>query len=174
MSQLIAHLVGDYVLQSHTMAIKKTSSWKWALIHAAFYGIPFLFLVTNPLQWLIIVLTHALIDRHRIADKWCRFYGVGHPGLWWTDADWEAHHLSAARKLHDSWADRKGWIPWVPGGDSFAQDEAQDEAMRSLRYEALRLTVGDAFPAPPPYIGAWLTIIVDNTAHLAINYLMLR
>ena len=31
----LAHLVGDYPLQSHTMAIYKTVMWRWAFIHAA-------------------------------------------------------------------------------------------------------------------------------------------
>lgn len=87
---ILAHLIGDYVLQSHVMATRKTASWRWALIHAAFYSLPFLAL----LLWLgvgasdalgalaIIGGTHALIDRYRLAAKWCVFYGVGHPGLW--------------------------------------------------------------------------------------------
>jgi hypothetical protein len=33
---LLCHLLGDYVLQSHIMATRKTSSWLWALVHAAF------------------------------------------------------------------------------------------------------------------------------------------
>ena len=118
MTELLAHLTGDYVLQSHTMALYKTSESKWALIHAFLYGLPFLLLVSDPWQWLVIVLTHAVIDRFKLADRWCRFYGVGHPGLWWTAADGE-------------------------------------------------------FQAPPPFLGVWLTIIVDNTAHLAINHFAL-
>lgn len=118
MTELLAHLVGDYVLQSHTMSLYKTSESKWALIHAFFYGLPFLFLVANPWQWLVIVGTHAIIDRFKLADRWCRFYGVGHPGLWWPK-----------------------------GGADFA--------------------------APAPFLGVWLTIIVDNTAHLAINHFAL-
>ena len=39
MTELLAHLVGDYVLQSHTMALYKTSESKWALIHVFFYGL---------------------------------------------------------------------------------------------------------------------------------------
>lgn len=117
---LVAHLIGDYALQSHAMATRKTSSWRWAAIHAAFYSIPFVLLAalsSHPSErWAValavIAGTHAAIDRLGIAGRWCRFYGVGHPGLW-------------ARPEH--------------------------------------------FEPPPPYIGAWLTIIVDNSMHVAIN-----
>lgn len=89
---LHAHLIGDYVLQSHIMAVRKTSSWKWALIHALFYGIPFagLLLFVTPdltkklIALVIIIGTHAVIDRYRLAVYWCKFYGAaGYPGLWW-------------------------------------------------------------------------------------------
>ena len=163
MTELLAHLTGDYVLQSHTMAIKKTTESKWALIHAFFYGLPFLLLVSDPWQWLVIVLTHAVIDRFKLADRWCRWYGNGHPGLWWTEADRRTHIEIAAEALYnsDGWKQKAGWKPWVKGGNSDAQDEAR------------RQSKGNGFPYPPPFLGVWLTIIVDNTAHLAINHLAL-
>lgn len=123
---LLCHLIGDYVLQSHVMATRKTSSWWWALIHAAFYSIPFAALlwmtaalVPALVALLVIGGTHAYIDRYAIAAKWCRWYGVGHPGIWWR--------------------------PYSVG---------------EMRAE---------FAPPPPFLGVWLTIIVDNTMHLAIN-----
>lgn len=80
MGQLIAHLVGDYVLQNHLMATRKTSSWLWAAVHALFYGLPFLLLVSAPWQWVVIVGTHAVIDRYRVAAWWVRFWGIGCAG----------------------------------------------------------------------------------------------
>lgn len=115
MTQLLAHLVGDYVLQSHTMAIRKTTSTRWALVHALFYTLPFLLLTQDWRALAVIGGTHAVIDRFRLAARWCAFYGVGFPGLWWRAKDGE-------------------------------------------------------FQAPPPFLGVWLVIIVDNTVHLAINY----
>lgn len=69
MLQIIAHLVGDYVLQTDRMATLKTSQWRWALIHAITYTLPFLFLTHNPYALFVICLTHALIDRYRLA-RW--------------------------------------------------------------------------------------------------------
>lgn len=77
MEQLIAHLIGDYILQNHAMAMRKTSLWFWATLHVLLYGIPFLFLTTSPIQWLIIVGTHLLIDRFRLAKYWVDLWGIG-------------------------------------------------------------------------------------------------
>ncbi len=118
MELLLCHLVGDYVLQSHKMAYLKTQDFRWAFIHGCFYGRPFLVLSPSFNALLVLVSTHILIDHFKLADKWCRFYGVGHPGLW--------------------------------------------------------MKPGDAFTYPPPAIGLWLTIIVDNTFHLLINYMAFR
>lgn len=116
MPQLLAHLIGDYVLQSHVMATRKTSSWLWALIHAAFYTVPFLALTQDWWRLLIIGGTHAVIDRYRLAGYWCRYWGVGYPGVW---------------------------------------------------------SSAEGFEPPPPFLGVWLLIIVDNTMHLTINFLVL-
>lgn len=86
MWQLIAHLVGDYVLQNHFMATKKTSSWFWAALHALAYGLPFLLLVDHAWQWGAIVATHVLIDRYRLARYWVEFWGIGCAG--WLPNYW--------------------------------------------------------------------------------------
>ena len=65
--QLLAHAVGDYVLQTDWMARTKTSSTIVALIHAFFYAIPFLLLSPSALGLLVIVGTHFVIDRFRLA-----------------------------------------------------------------------------------------------------------
>lgn len=75
--ELIAHLFGDYILQNHTMAARKTSSSLWAAIHVAFYLIPFLFLTWSPLALAMIAGTHFVIDRFRLARYWVEFWGVG-------------------------------------------------------------------------------------------------
>lgn len=64
---LLAHLVGDYVIQSHWMATEKTKRWWPAAAHAVTYGLPFLFVTHSPLALAVIVGTHAVIDRYRLA-----------------------------------------------------------------------------------------------------------
>lgn len=65
--QLVAHAVGDYILQSDWMASEKTKRSLAASIHATTYTLPFLFLTTSPAALAIIVGTHFVIDRWRIA-----------------------------------------------------------------------------------------------------------
>lgn len=134
MIELLAHLVGDYVLQSHAMATRKTLSLVWAFIHAAFYALPFLLLTRSPAALAVILVTHALIDRLGIARRWCQFYGVGFPGLW-------------DRALR--WADRCCHDP---------------------KCITAHVDLVPPFEPPPPFLGVWLVIIVDNTLHLAINH----
>ncbi|MFN3005119.1 DUF3307 domain-containing protein [Mycolicibacterium wolinskyi] len=63
----LAHMVGDYLIQSDWMAQEKTRRWWPAIAHAVTYGLPFLLVTQSPLALLIIVATHAVIDRYRLA-----------------------------------------------------------------------------------------------------------
>jgi hypothetical protein len=65
--QIIAHFVGDYILQSDWMVQQKSKKWSAAFIHVVFYSLPFLFLTTDPLVLAVIAGTHMLIDRWRLA-----------------------------------------------------------------------------------------------------------
>jgi len=67
MEQLLAHLVGDYVLQTSYMAEHKVRSWPIAIQHAFVYSLPFLFLTQSPAALAVIFSTHAVIDRYRLA-----------------------------------------------------------------------------------------------------------
>lgn len=66
--QLLAHALGDYLLQSDWMAQNKTQAWLPAATHAMVYSLPFLFVFApSRAAFLVIVLTHYLIDRYRLA-----------------------------------------------------------------------------------------------------------
>ena len=64
---LLAHLVGDYLIQSHWMATEKTKHWWPAIAHAVTYGLPFLLITQSIPALVVIVGTHAVIDRYRLA-----------------------------------------------------------------------------------------------------------
>lgn len=71
MEQLIAHLIGDYVFQSDWMAQEKVKSSWVALVHAISYSLPFLLITQSVEALTVIVLTHAVIDRFRLARYVC-------------------------------------------------------------------------------------------------------
>jgi hypothetical protein len=65
--QLLAHGIGDYILQSSWMANEKTKSHFPALVHAVTYTLPFLFFRPSWLAAFVICSTHFVIDRWRLA-----------------------------------------------------------------------------------------------------------
>ena len=65
--QLIAHGVGDYLLQSEWMAREKSKRSLAALVHSVTYLLPFLFLTQNPYTLAVIGGTHFVIDRWYLA-----------------------------------------------------------------------------------------------------------
>lgn len=65
--QLVCHALGDYVLQSDWMAREKTKRWWPALVHACVYAWPFILLAPSWTALLVIIGTHAIIDRLRLA-----------------------------------------------------------------------------------------------------------
>lgn len=65
--QLVAHAVGDYILQSDWMATEKTKQNVAAAVHAIVYTLPFLFFTQRALPLLAIAGTHFVIDRWRLA-----------------------------------------------------------------------------------------------------------
>lgn len=92
MHELILHLIGDYVLQTEQMAVRKLRSWFWAVVHALVYSLPFLLYLyiingnwtRGLLAWLVIFSTHGVIDRMAIASTICRiknlvWFGPGAP-----------------------------------------------------------------------------------------------
>ena len=91
--QIVAHLVGDYIIQSDWMANEKRKRAVAAAVHAVTYTIPFLFLTLNPWALAIICGTHYLIDRYGLARyvvwaknwpysgslPWSQCQGTGYP-----------------------------------------------------------------------------------------------
>lgn len=67
--QILAHAVGDYIIQSDWMADNKTRRSLAAGVHAITYTLPFLLLTQDWRALAIIAGTHFLIDRFRLA-RW--------------------------------------------------------------------------------------------------------
>lgn len=64
---LLAHLVGDYLIQSHWMATQKTNRWWPAIAHGLTYTLPYLLVTQSPFPLAVIAGTHIVIDRYRLA-----------------------------------------------------------------------------------------------------------
>jgi uncharacterized protein DUF3307 len=64
---VLAHLLGDYVFQTHHQAVRKTEAWGPALAHASTYTAAHLLVTRSPWRLAVIGVTHAVIDRYRLA-----------------------------------------------------------------------------------------------------------
>lgn len=69
--QLLLHVIGDYVIQSEWMATEKTKRSLAALVHVITYTLPFLLLTRSVAALAVIVGTHFVIDRWRLARFAC-------------------------------------------------------------------------------------------------------
>lgn len=65
--QILAHMVGDYILQSHWMAMEKTKQSFAAAVHATCYTLPFAFITQSPIALTAILISHFFVDRFRAA-----------------------------------------------------------------------------------------------------------
>ncbi len=156
LEQLIAHLIGDYVLQNHWMANNKTTLTWAAVLHGTLYSFPFILLAPSWQALLVIWLTHILIDRFRLAKYWVEFWGVG----------LEGQVIGTLRKAR--------------GFERLELDTVDMTGRPILGMKGPWFWVDDngkriaPTPEAPPFLGVWLLIIVDNTLHLTINYLSIR
>jgi len=96
--QLVAHAIGDYVLQSDWMANEKTKKSFAAIVHAIFYTIPFVWLAPHMswAAWGVMAGTHFLIDRYRLARYVC----------------YAKNFLSFPATLPEHLIGTQWWFPW--------------------------------------------------------------
>jgi len=139
--QIVAHLVGDYILQSHWMATEKTKQSFAAAVHAVCYTLPFLFITQSLAALAVICGTHFVIDRWRLA----RFV------VWlknWPVAGTAVEEVAPAFNTFDGPARRvvsQRVILWKPLTATGYQDDV------------------------PAWLSVWLLIIADNTLHILCN-----
>lgn len=156
---LIAHAVGDYLLQSHWMATEKVKRASAAAVHAVCYTLPFLFLTRSPAAFGVICGTHFVIDRWRLARYVCwakNFLSPFHPdgGASVGFPAWFRAHPTA-RRLRPK-----------PGGYRFA--------LYSVNPPWPECSTTGYPPDTPVWLSVWLLIIADNIMHVLINGAALR
>lgn len=171
---LLAHLIGDYWLQSDWMAQNKAKNWWAALSHVFLYTLPFAALTQQPAALVVILLTHLLIDRFALAKyvcywknflapKWitvyrlvficeeCQVpttvtssYGTLVPSCHKCGS---TSHMTSKSNL--GWTDERRNYPWEEcPGTGYHKDR-------------------------PAWLTVWLLIITDNSMHLVCNYFAL-
>lgn len=91
MEILIAHLFGDYVIQSDWMAQNKTKNSIACAVHCITYGLPFLFVTQSVTALAVIVGTHFILDRWRLARYVVYAKNFFAPLSVWVDYDCRAH-----------------------------------------------------------------------------------
>jgi hypothetical protein len=64
---ILAHLVGDYLIQSHWMATEKVNRWWPAIAHGLTYTLPYMLVTQSIAALAVIAGTHVVIDRYRLA-----------------------------------------------------------------------------------------------------------
>lgn len=62
---LIAHLIGDYVLQNDFLAKTKGENWYHLFVHSALYVVPFYILFGWGWEILLLFIHHFLIDAEK-------------------------------------------------------------------------------------------------------------
>jgi hypothetical protein len=169
MTQLILHLIGDYVTQSDWMAVNKTKADFPAFCHALVYSLPFIWLATSAndpvLAWTTILVTHFFIDRFRLA----RYV------VW-------AKNFIGPRRRHELIAetiDRLRNLGTISRDHVFRPGEldtvlAENKATWTGNPPWDMCKSTGYPPDRPEWLCVWLLIIADNTMHLAINYAALR
>ena len=108
--QLIAHGVGDYLLQSEWMAREKTKRSLAAAVHCMFYVLPFLFITQNPVTLFVIGGTHFVIDRWHLARQ----------VAWLKNRPWPGSRPWSECRATGFDPDN-GWSPLVTPGESKGQ-----------------------------------------------------
>jgi hypothetical protein len=145
-NELLAHLLGDYVIQTDHMAARKTVAHGPAVAHAVTYTLPFLALTRRPQALAVIAGTHFVIDRWRLAKYVVWAKNQAAPAAWRHSYD---EHV-VGTGYHRERGDWDG-----PTGDDW------DDAKCSVQ-------------AKPAFLAVWLLIIADNTLHGCLNAWALR
>lgn len=152
MKELIAHLIGDYVLQSHWQATEKVKKSFACLVHVLLYGVPFYFIGASWTALFVIVSTHFLIDRFRLAKYVC----------------YAKQFIAPKSTLFNDWTN----YDCSCGICNFCNGQQERLLKTEFSWQNCKDT---GFPSEtPPFLAVWLLIIVDNTMHLCINFLALR
>jgi hypothetical protein len=149
--QLLAHVFGDFILQSDWMALNKNKKTIPCLVHVILYTSVFLLLTTSWKALLVIGGTHFIIDRFPIIIKrliWMKNF-IG--------PKWDYPYFDACSFT------------------GYYDDSPYNECKLGRKDEVYFRFLEETYGKPRHFfITMWLYIITDNFFHLFINYLALK
>lgn len=151
MPQLIAHLIGDYILQSTWMALRKNKVTWICLLHCLTYTICFIPLTQSWRALGVIFFTHFLIDR----------FGLARYVIWLKE--WQ----SPDQIMPFAWCSMTGYFDPEKAEEAVRNIADQDHQADMASWQ--KRLVHDSTVNRPIWIRVWLYIITDNTLHLACN-----
>jgi len=91
---LVAHLVGDFLVQTDSMAKYKGQDWLWMLKHVGLYmtimsALLIVYALFHPMPaglvaaaLLFLLVTHVILDRRAFTNWWMRLVGISNDKLW--------------------------------------------------------------------------------------------
>jgi hypothetical protein len=171
---LVLHAFGDYILQSDWMANQKTkSSWP-ALAHVITYTLPFLVLTRSPAALAIILGTHFVIDRWRLARYICWAKNFLQPkGIPLYMKTWICGACKTPVEVKST---VERFIPTCAQcKDSSKMVCSIEGAPTMIRNYPWSECVGTGYYQDrPAFMAVWLMIICDNTMHVVLNGIALN
>jgi hypothetical protein len=166
---LLAHLVGDYILQSDYMATEKLKRWWPAVLHGVTYTIPYVLVTRSPWALAIIGSTHIVIDRYRLARYvvWLKNQlGAKREYVYRTPAK-DGDPLAGR-----AWPTRYDNIDWHSGRHVHTNMTVAPPWAEKVRVDPLAWPpTPTGYPAHVPAgLATALLIVADNAIHLVINF----
>lgn len=175
--QLVAHLIGDYILQSDWMANNKTKAWIPTIAHVLTYMLPFLFLTQSVPALAFIVITHAIIDHYRLARYICwvkNFLApkwIGEPEVMLAVADCSNTKTGGVlRFTSGKFAGKE--LKIIGTSDMGRVLHLEAPCIRNYPWSECEGT--GYYKERPVWMSVWLMIITDNTMHFICNAIALK
>ena len=176
---LVAHLVGDYILQSDYMATEKTKKSVAALAHVFMYTLPFLALTQSWKALLFIAGTHFIIDRWRLARYVCWLKNFLAP-RWLSGPEPTVATFSTPIQRVHNLDNESTFVLRITSGQHAGEERKVTGASdmgRVLHLEPERFRnhpwseceATGYHKDRPPFLSVWLLIIADNTLHILLN-----
>ena len=92
---LIAHIIGDWLLNSAYLRERKQREFGFLILHVLITSLPFILLGFSPIQVYLIAISHIFIDGSHLGYWWSRLIGKDEEKLYAQYMDDQAFHLIA-------------------------------------------------------------------------------